>query len=72
MHDAVESGRAIRVLSLVDVYARECLALEVDTSFASRRVTRPLEQTVAERGAPGAIRCDNGPALARPPATRMS
>jgi putative transposase len=59
VHDAVESGRAIRVLSVVDVYTRECLALEVDTSFASRRVTRVLEQIVAERGVPGAIRCDN-------------
>src|SRR5271166_1102036 len=38
VHDAVECGRAIRVLSVVDAYTRECLALEVDTSFASRRV----------------------------------
>ena len=63
MHDAVESGRAIRVLSVVDAYTRECLALEVDTSFASRRVTRVLEGIVAERGTPQAIRCDNGPEL---------
>ena len=38
-------------------------ALEVDTSFASRRVTRVLEQIVGERGVPQAIRCDNGPEL---------
>jgi len=63
VHDAVESGRAIRVLSVVDAYTRECLALEVDTSFASRRVTRVLEGIVAERGTPLAIRCDNGPEL---------
>jgi len=44
-------------------YTRECLALEVDTSFASRRVTRVLEAIVAERGQPLAIRCDNGPEL---------
>ena len=62
-HDAVACGRAIRVLSVVDAYTRECLALEVDTSFASRRVTRVLEQIVAERGKPLAIRCDNGPEL---------
>ena len=61
LHDAVECGRAIRVLSVVDAYTRECLALEVDTSFASRRVTRVLEGIVAERGQPKAIRCDNGP-----------
>jgi len=63
VHDAVESGRAIRVLSVIDAYTRECLALEVDTSFASRRVTRVLEQLVEERGRPMAIRCDNGPEL---------
>ena len=62
-HDAVACGRAIRVLSVVDAYTRECLALEVDTSFASRRVTRVLEEIVAERGQPQAIRCDNGPEL---------
>ena len=60
-HDAVECGRAIRVLSVVDAYTRECPALEVDTSFASRRVTRVLDGIIAERGIPGAIRVDNGP-----------
>jgi len=63
VHDAVDCGRTIRVLSVVDAYTRECLALEVDTSFASRRVTRVLEQIVIERGRPLAIRCDNGPEL---------
>ena len=63
VHDAVECGRTIRVLSAVDAYTRECLALEVDTSFASRRVTRVLEAIIAERGVPQAIRCDNGPEL---------
>jgi putative transposase len=63
VHDAVECGRAIRVLSVVDAYTRECLALEVDTSFASRRVTRVLDAIVAERGQPQAIRYDNGPEL---------
>ena len=63
VHDAVECGRTIRVLSVVDAYTRECLALEVDTSFASRRVTRVLDAIVAERGQPLTIRCDNGPEL---------
>ena len=63
VHDAVECGRKIRVLSVVDAYTRECLALEVDTSFASRRVTRVLDAIVAERGQPQAIRCDNGSEL---------
>ena len=37
VHDAVACGRTIRILSVVDAYTRECLALEVDTSFASRQ-----------------------------------
>ena len=63
VHDVVECGRTIRVLSVADAYTRQCLALEVDTSFASRRVTRVLEEIIAECGAPLAIRCDNGPEL---------
>jgi putative transposase len=51
-HDAVAAGRTIRVLSIVDGYTRECLALEVDSSFASRRVARVLEEIIAERGLP--------------------
>lgn len=46
---------------MVDRYTRECLALEVDTSMGSRRVTRVLEAIIAERGVPQAIRSDNGP-----------
>lgn len=60
-HDATASGRAIRVLSVVDECTRECLTLEVDTSFASPRVTRALEMILTEREKPLAIRCDNGP-----------
>jgi len=61
VHDAAESGRKFRVLSMIDVYTKECLLLEVDSSFASRRVTRELEKVVVERGRPLALRCDNGP-----------
>ncbi len=61
VQDAAESGRKFRALSVVDPYTRECLALEVDTSMGSRRVTRVLEAIMAERGVPQAIRVDNGP-----------
>lgn len=54
-------GRAIRMLSVIDAYTLECLAGEVDTSFASRRVARVLDAIIAVRGMAGAIRCDNGP-----------
>jgi putative transposase len=59
--DALASQRHLRILSVVDVFTRECLALETDTSLGSVRVIRVLEQIIAERGAPQRIRTDNGP-----------
>ena len=50
-------------MSVVDAFTRECLVLEVDTGFASRRVTRVLDEVIARRGIPQAIRCDNSPEL---------
>src|SRR3954452_10372925 len=61
--DRLETGRGIRVLTIVDAFTRECLGLDVDTSLGSRRVTRSLEQIIARRGTPSSIRCDNGPEL---------
>ena len=61
--DRMESGRSIRLLNIADAFTRECVWLEVDTSFASRRVTGVLDRAIGERGAPGRIRCDNGPEL---------
>jgi putative transposase len=62
-HDVLAAGRTIRVLSELDAYTRECLALEVDTGSASRRVTRVIDEVIAQRGRPQAIRRDNGPEL---------
>jgi putative transposase len=60
-HDAVAAGRKMRVLSVADVFTRECLALEVDTSFARHRVTRVSEEIILRPAKPLSIRCDNGP-----------
>ena len=53
--DKLASGRSVRVLSVVDAFTRECVALQVDTSFASRRVTRVLDKAMSERGWPRRI-----------------
>ena len=63
VHDRLANGRAVRVLGVVDTFTRECLALEVDTSFASRRVTRVLDQVIAARGRPRRLLMDNGAEL---------
>lgn len=59
--DALATGRALRTFTLIDSYTKESLAIEVNTGISSRQVTRVLERVIEERGAPGAIRCDNGP-----------
>jgi putative transposase len=59
--DALASARHLRILTVVDAFTRECLALETDTSMGSLRVVRVLERLIAERGAPQRIRSDNGP-----------
>jgi putative transposase len=63
VHDRLASGRTIRVLTVVDTFTRECLALEVDSCLPSRRVTRTLDGVIAERGRPATIRMDNGTEL---------
>ena len=59
--DGLATGRMVRILSVVDAYTRECLALEADTSLGSGRVTRVLERVIGERGRPENVRSDNGP-----------
>lgn len=61
--DSVASGRHIRILTVVDVHTRECVALVTDISIGSGRVIRTLEQVIEERGLPERIRSDNGPEM---------
>jgi putative transposase len=63
VHDRLATGRSFRSFSVVDGCSRECLSLEVDTAFPSRRVTRVLDQAIATHGKPKSIRLDNGPEL---------
>ena len=62
MHDRLmdERRRPFRLLTIVDVFTRECLALVVASGFRARAVVGILSQLVAKRGAPVAIRCDQG------------
>ena len=45
----------------MDDCSREALAIEVDTSLSGKRIIRTLEQIIENRGAPKAVRTDNGP-----------
>jgi putative transposase len=59
--DGLATGRMARILSVVDAYTRECVALEADFSLGSGRVTRVLERAISERGRPEQVRSDYGP-----------
>jgi putative transposase len=62
--DTLAWGRRIRLFTVVDVFTREALAIEVDTSLPGGRVVRVLERLALERGVPDEIVLDNGPELA--------
>ena len=59
--DQLWQGRRFRVLTIMDLFTRECPVLEVDTSIGGLRVAHVLDRLVAMRGVPEVIRVDNGP-----------
>lgn len=61
MSDALADGRKLRVLTVVDVFTRESLAIRVGVRFTSAMVAEVLAEIAADRGAPRELRVDNGP-----------
>jgi len=59
--DRTYDGRPLRILTIVDEYTRECLALDVGRRLTSEDVLQRLEYLFILRGAPVYIRSDNGP-----------
>ena len=54
----------VRVFTLVDVYSRECVALEVARSFSGTDVARLLSDAGESAGGlPAIVQCDNGTQL---------
>lgn len=58
--DQLTDGRRFRILTIVGDCTRESLGLVVDTSLSGTRVTRELDQLIAERFKPKMIVSDNG------------
>jgi transposase InsO family protein len=54
-------GRAFRILTMIDEYTRECLAMLVNRRITSQDVIDQLFQLIIFRGIPEHIRSDNGP-----------
>ncbi len=58
--DRTQDGRPLRMLTLVDEYTRECLAIDVERRLCSEDVLDRLEHLFVQRGTPEYIRSDNG------------
>ena len=56
-----EDGRGVRLLTVMDEYTRECLAIRAARSIRSPDVIETLAQVMLTRGVPDHIRSDNGP-----------
>ncbi len=54
------SGKSLKMLTLIDEFTRECLAVEVGVSIKSERVRQILQRVCAKIGKPELIRSDNG------------
>jgi transposase InsO family protein len=54
-------GRTLRLLTLIDEYTRECLAIRVARRLGSFEVIETLADVMLFRGIPEQIRSDNGP-----------
>lgn len=55
------AGQRFRILTLVDNFSRESLALRASVRFRGEDVVQVLEEVCARRGRPQSIRVDNGP-----------
>lgn len=54
------SGKSLKMLTLIDEYTRECLAVEVGVSMTGEKVRALLQRVCLEKGFPAMIRSDNG------------
>ena len=58
--DQTSSGTKFRALTIVDVFTRECLAIEPGQSWKGEDVARVLTAIAWTRPLPQRIHCDNG------------
>jgi transposase InsO family protein len=60
VEDRTQDGRKLRMLTLVDEFTRECLAIDVGRRLTSEDVLERLTLLFVTRGVPDYVRSDNG------------
>lgn len=60
VEDHAQDGSVLRILTVMDEFTREGLAIDSATTTSAERVIRRLEALVASYGAPAYLRSDNG------------
>jgi len=63
VHHATHDGRSLRLLTLIDEFTRQCLAIEVRRRFSGAEVIEVLSDAMVVYGIPEHIRSDNGPEM---------
>ena len=61
LEDALADGTALRILTVMDEFTREGLAVDVALTTSAERVIEVRTTLLAEHGAPAYLRSDNGP-----------
>jgi putative transposase len=57
VHDQLADGRKLRTLTVLDLFTRECLAIEVGFSLRAEHVVTTMRYLSHERGRPQRISC---------------
>lgn len=60
VQDKTRDGRKLRLLTVIDEFTRECLAIKVARRLNSRNVLEVLGELMVRHGIPDHIRSDNG------------
>jgi putative transposase len=58
--DRTEKGSTIKMLTMLDEYTRQCLAIRVERQLTAHQVLATLWQAMVQYGIPAYIRSDNG------------
>jgi putative transposase len=61
VEDRTETGRKLRILTVVDEFTRRCIEVEVEHRMNAKFVARTLLRLFQIHGTPAFVRSDNGP-----------